>query len=77
MASSNDVLIIRIGSLSEFFSGSPIHVKAVLELDELIINSDIIKVHMSRQNYISVIVKAKYNKEYEVYQSSVPLEGLI
>jgi hypothetical protein len=32
---------------------------------------------MSRQNNISVIVYAKKNKEYKVYQSSVPLEGLI
>jgi hypothetical protein len=35
MAISNEVLIIRIGSLSEFFSGSPIDVKAVLQLKKL------------------------------------------
>jgi hypothetical protein len=31
----NDVLIIQIGSLSDFFSGSPVNVKAVLQLKKL------------------------------------------
>jgi hypothetical protein len=31
----NDVLIIQIGSLSDFFSGSPINVKAVLQLKNM------------------------------------------
>jgi hypothetical protein len=31
----NDVLIIQIGSLFDFFSGSPINVKAVLQLKNL------------------------------------------
>jgi hypothetical protein len=43
----NDVLIIRIGSLSEFFSGSPIKLEAVFHLLELE-DSSIIGVHMSR-----------------------------
>jgi hypothetical protein len=42
------VYIIRIGSLSEFFSGSPIDVKAVLQLEKLYIETEIIGVHMSR-----------------------------
>ena len=53
----NVILIIQIGSLSEFFSGSPINVKAVLQLKML----DIIYItglHMSRSKYISVIAKA-------------------
>jgi hypothetical protein len=44
----NDIFIIRIGSLSEFFSGSPIDVKAVLQLNNLNIKTKIIGVHMSR-----------------------------
>ena len=31
----NDVLIIQIGSLSNFFSGSPINVKSVLQLKNM------------------------------------------
>ena len=31
----NDVLIIKIGSLSDFFSGSPINLKAVLQLKNM------------------------------------------
>ena len=31
----NDILIIQIGSLSDFFSGSPINVKAVLQLKNI------------------------------------------
>ena len=31
----NDVLIIQIGSLSDFFSGSPINVNAVLQLKKM------------------------------------------
>jgi hypothetical protein len=50
----NDVLIIRIGSLSNFFSGSPIKLEAVLHLIELDIHF-IMGVHMSKSKYISVI----------------------
>jgi hypothetical protein len=45
----NDVYIIRIGSLSEFFSGSLIDVMAVLQLKNFnTIYTEIIGVHMSR-----------------------------
>ena len=46
--STSNVYIIRIGSLSEFFSGSPIDVKAVLKLNQLNIFKKEIGLHMSR-----------------------------
>ena len=50
----NDIYIIQIGSLSEFFSGKPIKVETVLHLVELDFRL-IMGVHMNRQRKISVI----------------------
>ena len=58
----NDVLIIRIGSLSEFFSGSAIKLEAVLHLIELDIHF-IMGVHMSRSKYISVMGRTYPDKK--------------
>ena len=50
----NDVIIIRIGSFSDFFAGKPIKVEGVLHLIQLDMKF-IMGVHMNREREISVI----------------------
>lgn len=77
-----DILIVRIGSLSNFFSGSPIKLEAVLHLIELEFNQ-IIGVHINRSKYISMLGRTpEITKEingfiYKLYESTAPLEALI